>query len=96
MDILRLRISGARPIIDQLVGLLGEIPDIERVEVIDDLLPHMDDEDSSSAGLAENRGDDVAQVEVGADDAATLHRAREVALEGARRAGLALEIVDEF
>lgn len=96
MDMLRLRISGPRPIIEQLVELLGEIEGIDRAEAIDDLMPHLDDEDSSSAGLAENQGDDVAQVEVEAEDDQALERARETALEGARRAGLAVEVVEEF
>lgn len=96
MDMLRLRISGPRPVIDQLIELLSEIEGVHRAEVIDDLMPHMDDEDSSSAGLAENQGDDVSQVEISAEDEPTLERARELALDGARRAGLALEIVEEF
>lgn len=96
MDMLRMRISGPRPTVNQLIELLGEIEGVERAEVIDDLMPHMDDEDSSSAGLAENQGDEVAQLEVAAEDESTLDRAREMALEGARRAGLAVEIVDEF
>lgn len=96
MDMLRLRISGPRPLIDQLVELLSEIEGVERAEVIDDLMPHLDDDDSSSAGLAENEGDDVAQVEINAEDDTSLGRARETALEGARRAGLALEVVEEF
>lgn len=96
MYMLRLRISGPGPLINQLVELIGEIEGVERAEAIDDLMPHMDDDDSSSAGLAENQGDDVEQVEIEADDDATYQRAREVALEGARRAGLALEIVEEF
>lgn len=96
MDMLRLRISGPRPIIEQLVELLGEIEGVDRAEAIDDLMPHLDDEDSSSAGLAENQGDDVAQVEVEAEDDQALERARETALEGARRAGLAVEVVEEF
>ncbi|TXK64343.1 hypothetical protein [Alkalisalibacterium limincola] len=96
MDMLRVRISGPRSVVDQLVFLLGDIQGVERVEVIDDLMPHMDDEDSSSAGLAENQGDEVAQVEIEAEDEATLVRARDLAFEGARRAGLALEVVEEF
>lgn len=96
MDMLRLRISGPRPVVDQLIELLSEIEGVQRAEVIDDLMPHLDDEDSSSAGLAENEGDDVAQVEINAEDEAALEQARETALEGARRAGLALEVVEEF
>ena len=95
MDMLRLRISGSRPIVDQLIGMLGELEGVERIDVIDDLMPHLDDEDSSSAGLAENQGGELAQVEIEADSPDALLRARALALEGARRAGLALEIVED-
>lgn len=96
MDMLRMRISGPRPVVNRLIELLGAIEGVERAEVIDDLMPKLDDDDSSSAGLAENHGDDVAHLEIDAEDESTLQEARETALEGARRAGLALEIVDEF
>ena len=56
MAMLRLRITGteddARAISDLLLGLDG----IEHVEETDDLMPHMDDDDSSSAGLSDDIG----------------------------------------
>ena len=96
MDMLRLRISGPCSGIEQLIELLGDIGGVERAEVIDDLMPHFDDENYSSAGLAENNGDETAVVEIEAEGASTLERVRETALEGARRADLAVEIVEEF
>ena len=64
MAMLRLRITGteddARAISDLLLGLDG----IEHVEETDDLMPHMDDDDSSSAGLSDDIGPGIHELEV--------------------------------
>ena len=59
-------------------------------------MPHFDDENSSSAGLAETNGDEMAVVEIGAEGESTLQRARETALEDARLAELTVDLVEEF
>ncbi len=52
MAILRLRITGSDDQVNQIRATLYDIDGIEHVEETDDLMPHMDDDDSSSAGLS--------------------------------------------
>lgn len=91
MAMLRLRITGteddARAISDLLLGLDG----IEHVEETDDLMPHMDDEDSSSAGLSDDIGPGIHELEVEIGNAATAQKARRAVELLARERGLVIE-----
>ncbi|MBT2766422.1 hypothetical protein J7J08_02065 [Stenotrophomonas sp. ISL-67] len=77
MAMLRLRITGteddARAISDLLQGIEG----IEHVEETDDLMPHMDDDDSSSAGLSDDIGPGTHELEVEVGNASTAQKVRE-------------------
>ena len=79
MPRIRLRLTGsdadARAIIDLLHGIEG----IEHVEEVADLMPHMDDPDSSSAGLSDDEGPGVHEVEILAPNQATARKVRESA-----------------
>lgn len=96
MIILRCRISGTHQTLERIVDCLEGIEQVDRVEEVADLLPRMNDEDSSSAGLAENSVGDAYALEIrvdNADDADLVRRLTEVE---AREAGAALEFVDRF
>ncbi len=86
MAMLRLRITGteddARAIRDLLLGLDG----IEHVEETDDLMPHMDDDDSSSAGLSDDIGPGIHELEVEVGNESTAQKVRDAVQE------LALEL----
>lgn len=86
MAMLRLRITGteddARAISDLLLGLEG----IEHVEETDDLMPHMDDDDSSSAGLSDDIGPGIHELEVEVGNEITAQKVRDAVQE------LALEL----
>ena len=86
MAMLRLRITGteddARAISDLLLGLDG----IEHVEETDDLMPHMDDDDSSSAGLSDDIGPGIHELEVEVGNESTAQKVRDAVQE------LALEL----
>src|SRR5690606_32939881 len=86
MPLLRLRITGteddARAISDLLLGLDG----IEHVEETDDLMPHMDDDDSSSAGLSDDIGPGIHELEVEVGNESTAQKVRDAVQE------LALEL----
>lgn len=86
MAMLRLRITGteddARAISDLLLGLEG----IEHVEETDDLMPHMDDDDSSSAGLSDDIGPGIHELEVEVSNESTAQKVRDAVQE------LALEL----
>lgn len=77
MPQLHIRITGrdedARAISNLLVSLDG----VEHVEEVDDLMPHMDDDDSSSAGLPDDQGPGSHEIEVQAPNAATARKIRE-------------------
>jgi len=96
MAILRFRITGNADARDQVIARLEGIEQIERIEEVADMMPAMNDEDSSSAGLAENTTADVYafEVEVERDDDVQL--VRRVAEVEARDAGAVLEVVDAF
>lgn len=86
MAMLRLRITGteddARAISDLLQGIEG----IEHVEETDDLMPHMDDDDSSSAGLSDDIGPGTHELEVEVGNENTAQKVRDAVQE------LALEL----
>ncbi len=86
MAMLRLRITGteddARAISDLLLGLEG----IEHVEETDDLMPHMDDDDSSSAGLSDDIGPGIHELEVEVGNESNAQKVRDAVQE------LALEL----
>jgi len=77
MPLLRLRITGNEHDVRAIGNLLQSLDGIEHVEEVDDLMPHMDDPDSSSAGLSDLRGPDTHELEVDAPNAATARKVRE-------------------
>jgi hypothetical protein len=95
MPTVHLRLTATDDVARSLINLLTSLDGIEHVEEIDDLMPHMDDEDSSSAGSPEDIGPGFHSIEVEAPNETTARRVREVAEAHARDMGAALEIVDE-
>jgi hypothetical protein len=96
MPQLRIRITGSEDDLRAVADLLQSIEGIEHVEEVADLMPQMDDEDSSSAGLSDDIGPGSHQLEVDAPNAYTAGRVREAVEELAYRMGLVVEFeVDE-
>ncbi|CAN7253222.1 hypothetical protein LJR143_000988 [Pseudoxanthomonas sp. LjRoot143] len=96
MTTIRLRATGASTGFDALMAALEGIDGVERVEELADLMPHMDDDDSSSAGLPDDIGaSDVhaLEIEVASPYADTV---RATADDVGARYGLVLEYVDDF
>jgi hypothetical protein len=77
MPMLRLRLTGDDDAVRVITNLLQSLDGIEHVEEVDDLMPHMDDADSSSAGLSDIRGPDVHGIEIEAPNASTARKVRE-------------------
>lgn len=97
MPMLRVRLTGSEDDASAVISAVHGVDGIERVEEIGDLMPHMDDEDSSSAGLVDDRGSGgVHAVEIELPDQAAGERVREVVARSAERLGMAVEFVDEF
>ncbi|WP_254460937.1 hypothetical protein [Xanthomonas sacchari] len=92
MPQLRIRITGSDDDARAIINLLSSLEGIEHVEEIDDLMPHMDDEDSSSAGLPDDQGPGTHEVEVEAGNAATALKVR----EAVEALAFELDVVVEF
>ena len=95
MTMIRLRATGTRTGFDALVADLHGLEGVERAEELVDLMPHMDDDDSSSAGLMDDRGGDVRALEVEVVSAYA-DSVREAADDIAGQYGLVIEYVDDF
>lgn len=94
MALLRLRITGPGHALEGIAGKLMAIDGVQRVAEVADLMPHIDDADSSSAGLAENRYGQVGEMVVEFDDEAALASlVRREAEASARDSGAALEFI---
>ncbi|KMM74020.1 hypothetical protein PQU63_02805 [Xanthomonas protegens] len=92
MPQLRIRITGSEDDARAIINLLSSLDGIEHVEEIDDLMPHMDDDDSSSAGLPDDQGPGTHEVEVDAGNAATAQKVR----EAVEALAFELDVIVEF
>ena len=77
MPMMRLRVTGSEGDARAIGNLLGSIEGIEHVEEVADLMPHMDDADSSSAGLPDDQGPGIHELEIDAPNHATAMKVRE-------------------
>ncbi|GAP65788.1 hypothetical protein MBSD_n1079 [Mizugakiibacter sediminis] len=91
-----IRITGSADDARALAVTLQGLPGIEHIEEVADLMPHLDDEDSSSAGLSDDIGPGMHAIEVEAPDRETAERVRELAEATGIDLGVPIEIVDEF
>ncbi len=77
MPTLRMRVTGGEDDVRAMMNLLQSLDGIEHVEEVADLMPHMDDADSSSAGLSDISGPDVHEIEIDAPNQSTARKVRE-------------------
>lgn len=77
MALLRIRLTGDEDAVRGIMNLMQSVDGIEHVEEVDDLMPHLDDEDSSSAGLHDTRGPDSHEIEVEVPNPSTARKVRE-------------------
>lgn len=77
MSMLRLRITGNEDSARAIANLLASIDGVEHVEEVADLMPRMDDADSSSAGLPDDQGPGVHEIEVEAPNPSTEQKVRQ-------------------
>lgn len=91
MPLLRFRIIGSQDDLRAVTDLLQSIEGIEHVEEVADLMPRMDDEDSSSAGLSDDIGPGAHDLEVDAPNDYTAGRVRSAVEELALRLDLVIE-----
>ena len=91
MPLLRIRIIGTADDTLAVTALLQGMEGIEHVEETDDLMPHMDDEDSSSAGLSDDVGPGIHELEVHVGNDSTTQRVRDAVELLARERGVVIE-----
>src|SRR3546814_4462974 len=85
MGLLRIRLTGSDDAVRAVINLLQSLDGIEHVEEIGDLMTHMDDADSSSAGLSDVEGPQMHEIEIGVPNEST---GRKVRAAGVGRAHL--------
>ncbi|MDO5610129.1 MAG: hypothetical protein Q4G62_05040 [Pseudomonadota bacterium] len=78
MPLLRIRITGSADDVRTISNLLQSLDGIEHVEEVADLMSHMDDADSSSAGLSDLSGPDAHEIEIDVPNAATARHVRQL------------------
>ena len=96
MPIVRIRVTGSETAAGALITVLHGLDGIEHIEQVADLMSHMDDDDSSSAGLVDDIGPGVHAIEIEVRDHELAERVRDVASEAAERLDTTIEFVDEF
>lgn len=79
MPMMRMRLTGSEDNARVIINLLQSLEGIEHVEEIQDLMPHMDDDDSSSAGLVDDQGPGFHMIEIDAPNDSTARKVREAA-----------------
>ena len=68
MPVFHVRMTGDEDQLRTMINLLESLDGIHSVEEVADLMPHMDDADSSSAGLSDVMGPKMHEVEVDASN----------------------------
>lgn len=77
MPTLRIRLTGSDDDARVVINLLQSLEGIEHVEEVADLMTHMDDADSSSAGLTDDIGPGTHELEIEAGNESTARKVRE-------------------
>lgn len=96
MPTVRLRVTGNASVASELMHALQAIEGIEHVEEVADLMPHMDDEDSSSAGLPDDESPGLHSIEIEAPNDEAVRRIHAAAEALAERTESVIEIVEDF
>ncbi len=96
MPTVRLRVTGNEYAASELMHALESIEGIEHVEEVADLMPHMDDDDSSSAGLPDDESPGLHNIEIEAPNDEAVRRIHAVVEALAERTESAIEIVEDF
>ncbi len=74
MPMMRARMTGSDDQVRTMLNLIDSMDGIHSIEEVDDLMPHLDDWDSSSAGLSDLVGPKVHEIELDLANNATAGR----------------------
>lgn len=95
MALIRVRLTGGDDVARGLINLISSIEGVEHVEEVSDLMPHLDDDDSSSAGLQSDRGEPTHLIEVEVPNETAAHRVRLLAQGLANDTGAGVEFEED-
>ena len=76
MAMLRINVTGSNDQVRAISNLLNSLEGIEHVEEVADLMPHLDDDDSSSAGLSDLGGPQMHSIEIEVGNESTADKVR--------------------
>ena len=96
MPMIRLRVTGNEYAVTELMNALESIEGVEHIEEVADLMPHMDDDDSSSAGLPDDASPGLHAIEIEAPNEEAVRRIQMVVEQVAESTESVIEIVDDF
>lgn len=92
MNTIRMMVTGDSAAAQYVLASLEEVEGVARVEEMEDLMPRLDDEDSSSAGLTADGTRKVYTLEVDVPDADVARRVQVAAERAAMAEGVVLEV----
>ncbi len=95
MPMIRFRLTGSRYNADAMITALHGITDLEHIEEVDDLVPGMRDDSSSSDSVSDSEGQ-IYCIEVDAPDDRIADMVRNAAETIARDQDAGIEFTDEF
>jgi hypothetical protein len=95
MTTMRMYVTGDDLSVGAMMKALSSIEGVEHVEEVADEMPHLDDDDSSSANLPDDNVAGMHAIEVEAGNDHTAENVRNTALRTARELSLALEFDDQ-
>lgn len=96
MTTVRMRLTAGEDVARRLIDDFGLIEGVERAEEVADLMPHMNDPDSSSAGLPDDTGPGFHAIVVEAGDATVAQKVRDLAETRVAEHGAGVEFVERF
>lgn len=96
MPSFKIRLTSSGSTSSDLMDTLNGAPGVERIEEIADMMPHMDDPDSSSLGLRGDMGPGIHTLMVETTDEAAARQVRTMAEAFASKTGAAVEIGDDL
>ncbi len=95
MSLMRLRFTGSDDAARGLINMIASIDGVEHVEEVADLMPNLDDDDSSSAGLFSDRGPSSRAIEVEVPNEIAARRVRILAEGLAEETGAGVEFEED-
>lgn len=96
MPMLRMRLTASEDDVNAIINVIASLEGVHLAEEVADLMPHMDADDSSSAGLTDDTGPGSHALKVETANETVSRRVTEAAEAEAHDLGIGLEFVERF